>query len=135
MKLLVINAKPILIDALASMAELKVLALWPRKHHFSHLPPPERVPMRFYCGGRKFNPRAIWQLRRLIYEERPDVVHAFYGRALAHAAMAATGLRPLPKLVSFRGITSPLARGNIGDWISYGHPRVDAHACESEAVR
>jgi glycosyltransferase involved in cell wall biosynthesis len=135
MKLLVINAKPMLIDALAATPGVEVTALWPRRHHFAHLAPPVRVPIRYYCGGRKLSARAIWQLRQLIRAERPEVVHAFYGRALAHAAMACVGQRPAPRLVSFRGISSPLSALNAGDWLSYRHPRVDAHACESEAVR
>jgi len=135
MKVLLINAKPSLIDALASIEDVEVVAVWPERHHFKHLTPPTRVPIRYYCGGRKFNARAVWQLRRIVTTERPEIVHAFYGRALAHAAMAATGLRPAPKLISFRGIVSKLSKGNVGDWVSYYHPRVDAHACESEAVR
>ena len=65
---------------------------------------------------------------------QPDIVHAFYGHALAHVVLAATGLRNRPRIVSFRGITSRLSRLNAADWISYSHPLVDAHACESEAV-
>src|SRR4051812_11429365 len=110
MKLLLINAKPTLVDALAETAGVEVAAGWPRVHHFSHLPPPARVPMRLYCGGRKLNLRAAWQLHKMIRDQRPDIVHAFYGRALAHAALAATGMRSRPKLVSFRGITAPLSR-------------------------
>jgi glycosyltransferase involved in cell wall biosynthesis len=135
MKLLLINAKPSLIDALAAAEGVAAVAVWPRKNSFGHLPPPSRAPLHHYRGGPKFSPRAAWQLRRLIRAERPDVVHAFYGRALAHAVMAVMGLRPRPRIVSFRGITSPLARRNVGDWLTYRHPFVDAHACESEAVR
>jgi glycosyltransferase involved in cell wall biosynthesis len=135
MKVLLVNAKPCLIDALAAIEGTEVAAVWPRKHHFSHLTPPTRVPVQFYHGGRKFSARAAWQLRRIIRAQCPDVVHAFYGRALAHAAIALFGMRTSPKLISFRGITSPLSRRDAGDWLSYLHPRVDGHACESEAVR
>jgi glycosyltransferase involved in cell wall biosynthesis len=135
MKILLINAKPTLVDALSAIEGVEVVALWPRRHHFAHLPPPTSVPTRFYAGGNKLSLRAAWQLRRLIQSERPDVVHAFYARPLAHLLMAVTGLRRRPKIVSFRGITSPISVANAGDWLSYRHPLVDAHACESDAVR
>lgn len=135
MKLLLINAKPSLADCLAAIDGLDVSLVWPRRHHFGTVPPPLRVEPTYYSGGAKLNLRAAWQLRRLIAQLRPDVVHAFYGRALAHVVLAATGLRNRPRIVSFRGITATLARLNAGDWISYLHPLVNAHACESEAVR
>ncbi|HEY3394564.1 MAG TPA: glycosyltransferase family 4 protein [Lacipirellulaceae bacterium] len=135
MRLLLVNAKPSLADCLAAVSSLEVSLLWPRRHHFTSVPPPVRVEPMYYAGGAKLNLRAAWQLRRLIAQFRPDVVHAFYGRALAHVVLAATGLRNRPRIASFRGITATLARLNAGDWISYLHRSVDAHACESEAVR
>ncbi|HJQ79249.1 MAG TPA: glycosyltransferase, partial [Lacipirellulaceae bacterium] len=135
MKLLLINAKPSLADCLAAIQGIDVSLVWPRRHHFSTVPPPVLVEPTYYAGGAKLNLRAAWQLRRVIARYRPDVVHAFYGRALAHVVLAATGMPGRPRIVSFRGITAMLARLNAGDWISYLHPLVDAHACESEAVR
>ncbi len=135
MKLLLINAKPALADSLAARSGIEVSLLWPRRHHFSAVPPPTRVEPALYRGGAKLNLRAAWELRRMIAALQPDIVHAFYGRALAHVVLAATGLRNRPRIVSFRGITSRLSRLNAADWISYRHPLVDAHACESEAVR
>jgi glycosyltransferase involved in cell wall biosynthesis len=135
MKLLLVNAKPALADCLAAQEGVEVSLLWPRRHHFKSVPPPLRARPKYYTGGAKINLRAVWQMRQMIAQLRPDVVHAFYGRALAHVVLAATGLRVRPRIVSFRGITALLARLNAGDWISYLHPLVDAHACESEAVR
>jgi glycosyltransferase involved in cell wall biosynthesis len=135
MKLLLVNAKPALVDCLALQEGVEVSLLWPRRHHFTSVPPPVRVEPTYYAGGAKLNLRAAWQMRRLIAQFRPDVVHAFYGRALAHVVLASTGVRNRPRIVSFRGITAPLSQWNAGDWISYLHPLVDGHACESEAVR
>jgi glycosyltransferase involved in cell wall biosynthesis len=135
MKLLLVNAKPTLADSLAANSGIEVALLWPRRHHFSAVPPPVRVKPMLYPGGAKLSLRAAWQLRQAMATLQPDIVHAFYGRALAHVVIAATGLRNRPRIVSFRGITSRLSRLNAADWISYRHPLVDAHACESEAVR
>jgi glycosyltransferase involved in cell wall biosynthesis len=135
MRILLINAKPSLADSLAACIGIEVSLLWPRRHHFSAVPPPRRVEPRLYAGGAKLSLRAAWQLRRTIATLQPDIAHAFYGRALAHLVLAATGLRNRPRIVSFRGIMSRLSPLNAADWISYRHPLVDAHACESEAVR
>lgn len=135
MRVLLVNAKPALADALVEIGNTHVSLLWPKRHHFHGLPSPKRVATRFYVGGGKLNPRAAWQMRSCLVEVRPDVVHAFYGRAQAHVVLAATGMRTRPKIVSFRGISSPLARFDVGDWLSYKHPFIDAHACESAAVR
>jgi glycosyltransferase involved in cell wall biosynthesis len=135
MKILLVNAKPALADALAENDGLNVTLLWPLRHHFKHVPPPARVPLRFYAGGGKLSLRAAWQMRAMIDELRPDVVHAFYGRAAAHVGLAAMTLGSRPRIVSFRGVSSRLSRFDGGDWLSYRHPFVDAHACESAAVR
>jgi L-malate glycosyltransferase len=135
MKVLLVNAKPTLVDALAVRPDVEIALVWPRRHDFQHVPPPRRVVPRFYDGGTKVNLRAAWQLRQILRDERPDIVHAFYGRALSHTVLAAQGLRTRPHIVSFRGIVSPLSRLDAGDWLSYHHPLVATHACESNAVR
>jgi glycosyltransferase involved in cell wall biosynthesis len=135
MRILLINAKPSLADCLAVCEGVDVSLFWPRQNHFAAVAPPTRVSPRLYTGGGKFSLRAAWQLRRVIEQTRPDIVHAFYGRALAHVVLAATALRKRPRIVSFRGITAPLSRLDAGDWLSYLHPLVNAHACESQAVR
>jgi glycosyltransferase involved in cell wall biosynthesis len=135
MRILLVNAKPTLADALAAQSDVDVDLVWPRRHHFQDIPPPTTIQPRLYGGGGKLSPTAIWQLRRIIQHIQPDVVHAFYGRALAHVVLAATALRRRPKIVSFRGVSSPLSKLDAGDWLSYRHRLVDAHACESEAVR
>jgi L-malate glycosyltransferase len=135
MRILLVNAKPTLADALASHSGVEVELVWPRQHHFQDIPPPNAIRPRYYSGGGKLSPAAIWQLRGLLQQIQPDVVHAFYGRALAHVVLAATALRHRPRIVSFRGVSSPLSKLDAGDWLTYRHPLVDAHACESDAVR
>jgi glycosyltransferase involved in cell wall biosynthesis len=49
--------------------------------------------------------------------------------------LACAALRNRPKIVTYRGISSPLSKLDAGDWLSYWHPFVDAHACESLAVQ
>jgi glycosyltransferase involved in cell wall biosynthesis len=134
MKVLLINAKPVLVEALAAQG-VEAIALWPHGHDFPHWPERLRAAAQFYSSGAKFNLRAAQEVRKLIRTHRPDVVHAFYGRALSHVNLAMTGFAARPKIVSFRGIASPVSRLDPGDWLSYRHPHVDAHACESNAVR
>jgi glycosyltransferase involved in cell wall biosynthesis len=133
MKILLVNAKSTLAEALAAYSGVEVALLLPR--HDGYVPAPLRVQTEFYNGGSKLNFHAAWQIRRILLRDRPDIVHAFYGRALCHVLLAVQGLRRRPKIVSFRGIMSPLRRRDVGDWLCYRHSFVDAHACESDAVR
>lgn len=88
-----------------------------------------------FAPKQKVDPQAALQIRRAVLRERPDILHAFYGRPLSNALLGTTGLKHRPKIVSFRGIATPANKWDPSDWISYLHPRVAAHACESEAVR
>lgn len=88
-----------------------------------------------YQPRSKLDPRAILQVRRLVKEVRPDLIHAFHPKPLANALLATIGLKPSPKIVSFRGISRVPSRLDPGDLVTYLHPRVAAHACESDAVR
>ena len=99
-------------------------------------PPPEAAACRFvtFPHRAKTNPRAIWQMRRLIVTWRPDIVHAFSPRALAAAVLATVLLPRPPAIMSFRGISSPPRWHDLADRFSFLSPRVGSHACESEAV-
>ncbi len=133
MKVLMINPKPMLAEALAQVDGMEVVGLWfDRKRPQSD---PRNVRVLSYREGSKLDPRAIWSVRQVIQRERPDVVQAHFARALAHVTQAVVGMRGRPGIVSLRGIIPPLSWRNAGDWITYWHPFVDAHACESEAVR
>ena len=135
MKILLINAKLSLAKCLAEMPGVVVSRMSPPTTLSLKLPELDGLQQHHYAGGGKISPRAALQVRRAITDFQPDVVHAFYGRALAHAILAVTGKRKRPRIVSFRGITSRLRRFDAGNWITYLHPVVDAHACESDAVR
>lgn len=96
------------------------------------LPAERRLP---YSRRSKIDVRSIAQVRDAVQRIRPDVVHAFYPRPLAHAVLAATSLgRRAAPIVSYRGVTSSLRRYSPDQWITYLSPRVAAHACESAAV-
>lgn len=88
-------------------------------------------------GEKKLDLRAIQQLRNIIVSFRPEVIHSFTTFTLAWSLFA-TAIMPRsqkrPAIVSFRGITRPLKRWDPSDWMSFKHPRVAWHACESDAV-
>jgi len=87
-----------------------------------------------FTARKKLDFRAAGQLRRALEVEQPDIVHAFYGRPLASAVLATARMKRVPKIVSFRGIASVASRWDPGNLITYLHPRVAGHACESDAV-
>jgi glycosyltransferase involved in cell wall biosynthesis len=134
MKLLLVGAKHSLAEALAAGGQLEVALVSPCSRRRSAAPSLAGVDTRLYSGGQKLNLRAAWQLGRIVREWQPDIVHAYYGRALAHILLAARRMRSGPAIVSFRGITARLSAFNVGDWLTYRHALVTAHACESAAV-
>jgi L-malate glycosyltransferase len=85
-------------------------------------------------GRRKINLKVIKQMRKAIREFEPDVVHAFLPSSLAQAIVGSAGLKPRPKVVSFRGITRVPTWLDPAEWITYLSPRISMHACESHAV-
>ncbi len=91
-----------------------------------------------FQGNKKLLPRVIRDLRRLMIEFQPDIVQAFTNFALAWTNLAASTL-PLgmrrPRIVSFRGIVRKVSRLDPANWITFYHPMVAAHTCESNAVR
>lgn len=139
MKLLTIGAKPVLTEAIASLPGVQVVAMERElpARATGDAPNYEVVP---YGGGQKLSLSAIRQVRTQIERVRPDVIHAFYPRPLAHAVMARatmsrTTLGSRVPVVSYRGITSLPNRWSPSEWVTYLSPQVAAHACESSAVR
>lgn len=92
-----------------------------------------------YIRGVKLSWRSIRSVRQAICRVRPDVVHSFLSRPLAHAVLAKKSLRGRsgvepPKIVSFRAITAPAPFRDPAQWITYRSREVDAHACVSGAA-
>lgn len=85
-------------------------------------------------GRKKLSPVAIQQLRKIIRDFQPELLHAFMPNSLAQALFACWGLKKKPVVVSFRGITRKPTSWDPADWITYLSPRVTFHACESNAV-
>jgi glycosyltransferase involved in cell wall biosynthesis len=135
LRVLVVGAKSELALALADFKGVAIHAMstarpvdWTEKSS-------GRIAWYPYSSGVKLSLRAASEVRRVIRAVRPDIVHAFYSRALAHTLLATVGLRGGPRIISYRGITRPLSGWDLGDRVSYAHSRVSAHACESVAVR
>ena len=75
----------------------------------------------------------ILKVRRVIRDVRPDIVHAFHSRPLAHAVLATAGMKNRPAIVSFRMIATPPARLDPANQITFLSSKITAHACEAEA--
>jgi glycosyltransferase involved in cell wall biosynthesis len=133
MKTLVVHAPPLLVRELASRGhDLSVAhAPW----HFRELPPGmDRGRFIPFDATAKTDPRAIWAMARIIRAHRPDLVHAFSPRTLAHVVLATMWMRSPPAIVSFRGITAVPHRTDPASHVTFLSRRVARHACESEAV-
>jgi glycosyltransferase involved in cell wall biosynthesis len=136
-RVLLINCKAAMAGAIVARPDLDAIVLAEDRHreHFTACGCGQAISELPYLAGDKISPRAIRSVRIAIQRHQPDVVHAFYPRALSHAVLATPGLRWLPKIVSYRGVTAPAPWWSPVQWISYRSPRVDLHACESMAVQ
>lgn len=83
----------------------------------------------------KVDPREIGKVVSVLRRERSHLLFAPTSRPLAHAVQASLLILRRPRIVAFRGITSPLHRYDPAEWLTYLSPRIDAYACESQAVR
>jgi glycosyltransferase involved in cell wall biosynthesis len=79
----------------------------------------------------QFDVASVRDLRRLIRERKPDVIHVHKG--VAHSlALAATYLQPVPAFVVNRGVSFPLDRWNR---LKYRTRRVDRVVTVCEQIR
>ena len=129
MRLLTIGAKSTINLALARQPDCELLALSETdltgEGDLTSLP---------YRRGSKLSLSSIGQVRRAISQQRPDLIHAFYPRPLAHTVLASLTLMSRVPLVSYRGVTSVPRRWSPDEWVAYLSPLVVGHACESAAV-
>lgn len=130
MRILTIGGKSTINNALAACRGVDVWSLSIGDDQPAD--PVQRLP---YTRKGKIHWQPIRQVREAIRQARPDVIHAFYPRPLAHAVLATQSLGSRVPVVSFRGVTSAVQRWSPDQWITYLSPRVAAHACESAAVR
>ncbi len=86
----------------------------------------ETIPMR-----RAWDPRAVWQLRRIVKARRIDVIHAHKGRARTLAILAGL-VGPRPRLVLNRGVSFVPGRLNR---LGYTTRRVDAIVAVCRSIK
>ena len=135
MHIMAIKMQPYLIPAMAQLPDVQLTVLGDPAYTPSYSGVAairEVVP---YAPRGKFDRTAIRCIRQSIAKHQPDVVHAFYGRALTNTILATAWMRNPPPIVSYRGITSAPTLWDPANWLSYRHRRVAGHACESNAVR
>lgn len=133
MRILTVGAKWMLAAALAERPELDVVAV--SSDPIPGFPLPSNLERIAYPRGSKVSWRSTMAVRQAIRQSRPDLIHAFYPRPLAHSLLAVSLSGWDIPLVSYRGITARLSRWSPSEWVTYLSPRVAAHACESGAVR
>jgi len=83
-------------------------------------------------SNRKISVNNIKLIRRVIKENKIDIVYATNSRNIPNAAFASIGTNV--KLVVYRGTTGGLYRRDPGTYLTVLHPRVDGVICVSHAV-
>jgi L-malate glycosyltransferase len=80
---------------------------------------------------RKFDPNVIRTLRKIIKEEKTDILHFTFGKALTNGLIASVGLNC--RIVAYLGSIS-LYWHDPFSWVSYLNMRVDRLICLSNGV-
>lgn len=78
---------------------------------------------------------AIRRLRQQLLDERYHIVQALTSKCLAVALQASRGLTDSPVIAGYRGVMDRPSWLDLGNWVTYFHPRLDGVMCISDAVR
>jgi glycosyltransferase involved in cell wall biosynthesis len=90
--------------------------------------PVEQIPIR-----KRIDRPAAARIRRLIRDNRIDIVHAFNNKTVSNALRASRGL-PV-RFIAYRGIVGNVSFVNPASWMTYLNPRVDRIICVADAIR
>lgn len=135
MKIMVMDAPLALLRALSQRPEIELIVADKERVVDTCRAAELRCEYLPYRTRAKFDLSAIWRLRRGLARLRPDIIHAFQPRSLANSVVASAGLKPRPRIVSFRGIETTPHYLDPANHVTFLSPRVELHACESNAVR
>ena len=104
--------------------------------HVDRLPPElSHIPVtRIECRN-KVDFRARREIRHCVKKGQYDVVHAYTSRNFANLLAACRGLRPLPKLIGYRGVIDRLHVLDPANWITHWHSRASAVTCVCHATK
>lgn len=86
-----------------------------------------------YDIKKRFDSKAITNLKANIDNNKYDIVHAFNSRAITCAIQA--GKKSKTKILGYRGVSTNNTSLQLENWFSYLHPRLDGVFCVSKAVR
>lgn len=90
------------------------------------------IPVTSLAPRSRIDPVAVLALRRRLKTGVYDIFHAFTGRMLSNALIAASGL-PVRR-VAYRGTAGHVSRLDPSAWLSWLNPGIDRISCVSEAV-
>ncbi|MEO8495513.1 MAG: glycosyltransferase family 4 protein [Planctomycetota bacterium] len=96
---------------------------------------PSSVPVTPLVCRNKVDFEARKLIRRKIQSGNYDVAHAYTSRNQANLIGACRGLRPMPRLVGYRGTINRLQLLDPANWITFWHPRVSRVICVCHATQ
>ena len=82
----------------------------------------------------KLDLAARQRIREKVRTGKYDIVHAYTSTNLANVIAACRGLRPMPRIVGYRGAIKPLRLLDPANWITFWHPRLTKTICVSKAT-
>jgi len=110
--------------------ELEIMARWDRDAPaISH-----SIPLTNLTCRHKLDLAARQRIREKVRAGKFDIVHAYTSTNLANLIGACRGLRPMPRIVGYRGAIKPLRLLDPANWITFWHPRLAKIICVSHAT-
>ncbi len=81
---------------------------------------------------KKINLNVISNAKKIIKNEKIDIVYATYSKTISNAVLASIGTNV--KLITYRGTTGGLYKHDLSSYLNALNPRVDGIICVSEDV-
>ncbi|MDP6467663.1 MAG: glycosyltransferase family 4 protein [Pirellulaceae bacterium] len=95
---------------------------------------PASIPTTPLTCRNKLDFKSRRQIREKVRNGNFDIVHAYTSRNLANVLAACRGLRPMPKVVGYRGTMNRLRLLDPANWITFWHPGISNIICVCDAT-
>ena len=110
----------------------EVIILTPKEAHYCKLFQEVGIKTVDFSPKKKFDKSEISAIRKVLVDEKVDILHIFNSKAIINGIRAVKGL-PV-KLVLYRGYSTGINWFDPTEYFKFLHPRVDKIVCNSIGV-
>ncbi|MCB0317752.1 MAG: glycosyltransferase family 4 protein [Bdellovibrionales bacterium] len=90
-------------------------------------------PVHFAFKSR-FSVSAVKKINSLVSDFKPQIIHAFSGRAISNSVILSYFLKNRPKLLAYRGAVGEISRLDPANWFTFLNSKVDMICCVSKDI-